>query len=71
MNKLSSLESNYIKKLEKTQTTKRALQKILKDGHNKLLDEGTGLPMTDARRQEIYDTCIISAEELIEDTQDK
>lgn len=65
INTLRALEGTITAELRKVEGTRHALEAIrLQNGGNPT-DAGLGTQMTDARRQEIYDSCTAVADSLI------
>ena len=63
--RLNGLESQFTQSLSKTVKVKKELQKILKLGEKLPIDSRTGMTISDATRQEIYDACSVIGEDLL------
>ena len=68
INLLAGLESTQRIHLKKITNTRISLQKILikDDPSNLPIDEAINRPMTAIRRQEIYDVCVVIADDLLQ-----
>lgn len=63
--KINSLNSLKVELSDKRHRVLEVLESLKYIREEDIIDRDTNLPMTEARRQEIYDACIAAADDLL------